>query len=118
MEGMRNPVLLHSREPSSNADVSEGESGGRGSGQAGAPASASGGGASCGAGSSAGAGGSGGQAGAVAARGISNVSSILKAEDVALLRDLKIGPLLGRGSHGRVYKGGCSIRCWCNSVFQ
>jgi hypothetical protein len=31
---------------------------------------------------------------------------MLKARsDMAVLRDLKIGPLLGRGSYGRVYKG-------------
>lgn len=35
-----------------------------------------------------------------------SVSALLKARsDVAVLRDLKIGPLLGRGSFGRVYKG-------------
>jgi hypothetical protein len=34
------------------------------------------------------------------------MSALIKARsDVALLRDLKIGPLLGRGSYGRVYKG-------------
>jgi hypothetical protein len=39
------------------------------------------------------------------------VSAILKARsDEALLRDLKIGPLLGRGSYGRVYKGECGVR--------
>lgn len=37
---------------------------------------------------------------------LSSVSALLKARsDVAVLRDLKIGPLLGRGSYGRVYKG-------------
>jgi hypothetical protein len=84
-------------------------SGGRDSGQAGMPASsggAPGAGSAGGAGSSAGAAGSGGQAGAVASRGIGSVSSMLKARsDMAVLRDLKIGPLLGRGSYGRVYKG-------------
>eukprot|EP00878_Enallax_costatus_P011749 GHUV01012265.1.p1 GENE.GHUV01012265.1~~GHUV01012265.1.p1 ORF type:complete len:598 (+),score=177.52 GHUV01012265.1:184-1977(+) len=35
-----------------------------------------------------------------------NVSGLLKIRsDMAVLRDLKIGPLLGRGSYGRVYKG-------------
>lgn len=37
---------------------------------------------------------------------LSSVSALLKARsDVVVLRDLKIGPLLGRGSYGRVYKG-------------
>lgn len=37
---------------------------------------------------------------------LTGVSALLKARsDVAVLRDLKIGPLLGRGSYGRVYKG-------------
>jgi hypothetical protein len=37
---------------------------------------------------------------------LSSVSALLKARsDAAVLRDLKIGPLLGRGSYGRVYKG-------------
>jgi len=37
---------------------------------------------------------------------LSSVSALLKARsDVAVLRDLKIGPLLGRGSYGRVYRG-------------
>jgi hypothetical protein len=37
---------------------------------------------------------------------LSNTSALLKARsDVAVLRDLKIGPLMGRGSYGRVYKG-------------
>lgn len=34
--------------------------------------------------------------------------ALLKARsDVAVLRDLKVGPLLGRGSYGRVYRGEC-----------
>jgi hypothetical protein len=47
-----------------------------------------------------------------AARGM---SALIKARaDVALLRDLKIGPLLGRGAYGKVYKGElqlCMIIC-------
>jgi hypothetical protein len=40
-------------------------------------------------------------------RGSSGLPALLKARsDMAVLRDLKIGPLLGRGSYGRVYKGG------------
>jgi hypothetical protein len=42
-----------------------------------------------------------------------SVSALLKARsDVAVLRDLKIGPLLGRGSYGRVYRGepSCILR--------
>jgi hypothetical protein len=42
------------------------------------------------------------------------MSALINARDVALLRDLKIGPLLGRGSYGRVYKGElqlCMIVC-------
>jgi hypothetical protein len=39
-------------------------------------------------------------------RAAGGMSALIKARsDVALLRDLKIGPLLGRGSYGRVYKG-------------
>ncbi|WIA11806.1 hypothetical protein OEZ85_011898 [Tetradesmus obliquus] len=39
-------------------------------------------------------------------RAACGLSALLKARsDEALLRDLKIGPLLGRGSYGRVYKG-------------
>lgn len=39
---------------------------------------------------------------------LDSLSNLLKARsDVAVLRDLKIGPLLGRGSYGRVYKGEC-----------
>eukprot|EP00775_Hariotina_reticulata_P008839 gene8839-9018_t len=39
-------------------------------------------------------------------RGSSGLPALLKARsDMAVLRDLKIGPLLGRGSYGRVYKG-------------
>jgi hypothetical protein len=39
------------------------------------------------------------------------VFALLKARsDVAVLRDLKIGPLLGRGSYGRVYRGK-RLRC-------
>jgi hypothetical protein len=92
---------------SSNADISgHGDSGGCGSGQAGAPNSSGGGpGASIGGGGSGGAGssaevaGRGGTAGAVASSGIGNVSSMLKARsDMAVLRDLKIGPLLGRAA--------------------
>jgi hypothetical protein len=46
----------------------------------------------------------------------SSVSALLKARsDVAVLRDLKIGPLLGRGSYGRVYRGesnfGLTLKC-------
>lgn len=34
------------------------------------------------------------------------ITSLLKARsDIAVLRELKIGPLLGRGSYGRVYRG-------------
>lgn len=63
----------------------------------------------------------------------SAVYALLKARsDVAVLRDLRIGPLLGRGSYGRVYRGvcvccilsgllrlachtpDCSV-CWCSS---
>jgi hypothetical protein len=37
------------------------------------------------------------------------MSALLKARsDAAVLRDLKIGPLLGRGSYGRVYRGVCA----------
>lgn len=37
---------------------------------------------------------------------ISSAAALLKQRsDVAVLRDLKIGPLLGRGSYGRVYRG-------------
>lgn len=37
---------------------------------------------------------------------LDSLQALLKARsDVAVLRDLKIGPLLGRGSYGRVYKG-------------
>jgi hypothetical protein len=119
MGSIGDPALLQSREASSSADVSGGGSGGRGSGAAVLPsssggmpgASGGGGGGSGGAGSSAGATGSGGQLGAVAARGINNVSNMLKMRsEVAVLRDLKIGPLLGRGSYGRVYKGECGLR--------
>lgn len=43
---------------------------------------------------------------------LSSVSALLKARsDVAVLRDLKIGPLLGRGSYGRVYRGE-TARAW------
>ncbi|KAF6265892.1 hypothetical protein COO60DRAFT_768059 [Scenedesmus sp. NREL 46B-D3] len=116
MGSIGDPALLPSRDPSDSA----GGSAGRGSGAAALPSSsggvagasgggvagASGGGGSGGAGSSAGAAGSGGQVGAIAARGMGGVSSMLKARsDMAVLRDLKIGPLLGRGSYGRVYKG-------------
>eukprot|EP00775_Hariotina_reticulata_P004708 gene4708-4959_t len=39
-------------------------------------------------------------------KGSRGLSALLKARsDMAVLRDLKIGPLLGRGSYGRVYKG-------------
>jgi hypothetical protein len=40
----------------------------------------------------------------------SAVYALLKARsDVAVLRDLRIGPLLGRGSYGRVYRGECML---------
>jgi hypothetical protein len=69
-------------------------------------ATGGGGGGSGGAGSSAGAAGSRGQLGAVASRGIFSPPDLLKMRsEVAVLRDLKIGPLLGRGSYSRVYKG-------------
>jgi hypothetical protein len=43
---------------------------------------------------------------------LSNTSALLKARsDVAVLRDLRVGPLLGRGSYGRVYKG---ERAWAS----
>ncbi|WIA11808.1 hypothetical protein OEZ85_011900 [Tetradesmus obliquus] len=107
--GSIDPAFMHSsREPSSTADISGGGGGstGRGSGQAGMPASASGGGGgSGGAGSSAGVGGSGGQLG-TSARSAGSVSNMLKIRsEKAVLKDLRIGPLLGRGSYGRVYKG-------------
>eukprot|EP00883_Tetradesmus_obliquus_P005433 jgi/Sobl393_1/1585/SZX64196.1 len=106
--GSIDPTFMHSsREPSSTADISGGGgSAGRGSGQAGMPASASGGGGgSGGAGSSAGVGGSGGQLG-TSARSAGSVSNMLKIRsEKAVLKDLRIGPLLGRGSYGRVYKG-------------
>ncbi|WIA31940.1 hypothetical protein OEZ86_002799 [Tetradesmus obliquus] len=106
--GSIGPTFMHSsREPSSTADISGGGgSAGRGSGQAGMPASASGGGGgSGGAGSSAGVGGSGGQLG-TSARSAGSVSNMLKIRsEKAVLKDLRIGPLLGRGSYGRVYKG-------------
>jgi hypothetical protein len=136
MGSIGDPALLQSRELSSNTgDISAAGSGGRGSGsggrvsggrgsgQAGMPASGGGApgasstGGGSGPGSSAGAAGSSGQ-GAVASRGMGNVSSMLKARsDMAVLRDLKIGPLLGRGSYGRVYKGEqglllCAAVCW------
>jgi hypothetical protein len=41
------------------------------------------------------------------------ITSLLKARsDIAVLRELKIGPLLGRGSYGRVYRGkqGCAAK--------
>jgi hypothetical protein len=48
-----------------------------------------------------GAGGSGGRPDA-----FSTMSALLKLRsDAAALKDLKIGPLLGRGSYGRVYRG-------------
>ena len=35
-----------------------------------------------------------------------SIASLLKTRsDIAVLRELKIGPLLGRGSYGRVYRG-------------
>jgi hypothetical protein len=43
---------------------------------------------------------------------------MLKARsDMAVLRDLKIGPLLGRGSYGRVYKGEQGLLLVCVAVF-
>jgi hypothetical protein len=47
---------------------------------------------------------------------LDSLSNLLKARsDVAVLRDLRIGPLLGRGSYGRVYKGEsfCFKQCCC-----
>uniref|UniRef100_A0A383VCI5 Protein kinase domain-containing protein n=1 Tax=Tetradesmus obliquus TaxID=3088 RepID=A0A383VCI5_TETOB len=103
----RGPVYFQSSlEQSSTADVSGGSSTGRGSRQAMMPATASGGGGSGGAGSSAGVGGSGGQLGAAAAPGAGSLSNMLKlTPEEAMLRDLRIGPLLGRGITARVYKG-------------
>jgi hypothetical protein len=49
----------------------------------------------------------------------SAVYALLKARsDVAVLRDLRIGPLLGRGSYGRVYRGACVRRHLCNLLFN
>lgn len=107
MGSTRGPVYFQSSlEQSSTADVSGGSSTGRGSRQAMMPATASGGGGSGGAGSSAGVGGSGGQLGAAAAPGAGSLSNMLKlTPEEAMLRDLRIGPLLGRGITARVYKG-------------
>eukprot|EP00878_Enallax_costatus_P000820 GHUV01000946.1.p1 GENE.GHUV01000946.1~~GHUV01000946.1.p1 ORF type:complete len:1662 (+),score=542.75 GHUV01000946.1:226-5211(+) len=80
-------------------------------GSRGVPTAASGGGGARGTGGS-GDGTSGGSgalsSGSTAFRsgGAGGVPALLKARsDMAVLRDLKIGPLLGRGSYGRVYKG-------------
>jgi hypothetical protein len=42
------------------------------------------------------------------------ITYLLKARsDIAVLRELKIGPLLGRGSYGRVYRGeGLTASCF------
>jgi hypothetical protein len=49
---------------------------------------------------------------------LDSLSALLKARsDAAVLRDLKIGPLLGRGSYGSVYKGVWRNTCqWCNPL--
>lgn len=61
--------------------------------------------------SSGGAGSSGGRP--TVAERYAGITSLLKARsDIAVLRELKIGPLLGRGSYGRVYRGGFCLGTW------
>lgn len=52
-------------------------------------------------------------------RGSRDVPALLKARsDMVVLRDLKIGPLLGQGSYGRVYKGESGVLSMAVDMLQ